>query len=86
MEERASDGKLVLGLNAYRELCTLQITGEGVFIKKEAVLSSANVAAARAVETVAMLKKVLADDAAERYFRHQLISIVKGFLKCHVSN
>lgn len=66
LEERSADGKLVLGLNAYRELCTLQISGDGVFIRKEAVLSCANVAASRAVEMVEMLKKCLAADAAER--------------------
>ena len=66
LEERSADGKLVLGLNAYRELCTLQITGNGVFITKEAVLSSANVAAARAVEMVTALKESLTADAAER--------------------
>lgn len=59
-----------MGLNAYRELCTLQISGDGVFIRKEAVLSCANVAASRAVEMVEMLKKCLAADAAERYIRH----------------
>lgn len=55
-----------MGLNAYRELCTLQISGDGVFIHKEVVLSCANVAAARAVEMVEMLKKSLAADAAVR--------------------
>ncbi|XP_046438503.1 exosome complex component RRP45-like isoform X2 [Daphnia pulex] len=66
LEERSADGKLVMGLNAYRELCTLQISGDGVFIHKEAVISCANVAASRAVQMVEMLKKSLADDAAER--------------------
>jgi len=47
-------------------LCTLQITGDGVFIDKKAVLSAANVAAARAVEMVSTLKEVLAADASER--------------------
>lgn len=56
-----------MGVNAYRELCTLQISGDGVFIHKEAVLTCANVAASRAVEVIEMLKKVLADDATERY-------------------
>lgn len=55
-----------MGLNAYRELCTMQISGDGVFIHKEAVLSCANVAASRAVNIVEKLKKALADDAAER--------------------
>ena len=55
-----------MGLNAYRELCTLQIAGEGVFISKDAVLSCANVAANRAVEMVNLLKTALSTDAAER--------------------
>ena len=67
MEERSADGKLTMGLNAYRELCTLQIAGEGVFINKEAVLSCANVAANRAIEMVNALKSALAADAVERY-------------------
>ncbi len=66
LEERSANGKLVMGLNAYRELCTLQISGDGVFIHKEAVLSCANVAASRAVEMVEMLKKALAANAADR--------------------
>lgn len=66
LEERSANGKLILGLNAYRELCTLQITGAGVFIEKSAVLSAANVAAVKAVEMVATLKQALASDATER--------------------
>lgn len=67
LEERSADGKLTVGLNAYRELCTLQIAGEGVFIGKEAVLSCANVAAVRALEMVNLLKKAISQDAADRY-------------------
>lgn len=74
LEERSSDGKLILGLNAYRELCTLQISGDAVFTKKEAVLSCANVAASRAVEMVGKLKAALASDAANRYLVNAMIS------------
>lgn len=44
----------------------MQISGNGVYINKDAVLSCANVAAARAVEIVATLKAALAKDAKER--------------------
>lgn len=57
-----------MGVNAYRELCTLQISGDGVYIQKEAVLSCANVAATKAVEMVEMLKTALAADSAERFY------------------
>jgi len=66
LEERSADGKLIMGLNAYKELCTLQIGGDGVFINKEAVMSCANIAASKAVELVKTLKTNLARDLAER--------------------
>lgn len=66
LEERSADGKLIMGLNAYKELCTLQISGEGVLINKDAVISCANIAASRAVRLVDTLKTVLAKDLSER--------------------
>lgn len=66
VEERSSDGKLIMGLNAYKELCTLQIGGDGVFINKDAVMSCASIAASKAVELVNSLKSNLAQDLSER--------------------
>lgn len=66
VEERSADGKLIMGLNAYKELCTLQIGGDGVFINKNAVMSCASIAASKAVELVNSLKTILAQDLSER--------------------
>jgi len=66
VEERSADGKLIMGLNAYKELCTLQIGGDGVFINKNAVMSCASIAASKALELVNNLKSSLAKDLSER--------------------
>jgi len=55
-----------MGLNAYKELCTLQIGGDGVFINKNAVMSCASIAASKALELVNNLKSSLAKDLSER--------------------
>ena len=76
LEERCADGRLIMAFNAYKELCTLHMAGDGVFVTKDAVLSCANVAAHRAVEMVALLKSAITKDANQRYSIKTLILLL----------
>jgi len=64
-EEVVMDGKLVLGINPYREICTLHLAGH-MLISKDMVLRLTSEAAAFAKESVAMIKNALASDADAR--------------------
>lgn len=34
-EEKVTEGKLVIGMNKYREICTLQLTGQMLLLKDQ---------------------------------------------------
>jgi len=64
-EESIMDGKLVLGINPYKEICTLHLAGK-MIIDKEFVIRLANTAYAHSKEIVSHLKNALANDEAAR--------------------
>ena len=64
-EEAIMDGKLVLGMNPYKEICTLHLAGH-MIIDKEFVIRLAHTASDHAKETVERLKNALARDEAAR--------------------
>merc|ERR1711944_214530 len=64
-EEAIMDGKLVLGINPYKEICTLHLAGK-MIIDKEFVIRLANTAYAYSKEIVLQLKNALANDEAAR--------------------
>ena len=64
-EEAVMDGKLVLGINPYREICTLHLAGH-MLIDKGLVLSLANSAVDFAKDTVNKIKSALTLDQEKR--------------------
>jgi len=65
LEEDCMQGKMVLGVNAYREICTLHLAGQ-VIINKGLVLKLAAIAADKAKKVVEMIKACLAEDEKAR--------------------
>ena len=59
------EGKIVFGVNPYREICTLHLAGN-MLIDKDAVLRYAHAAARHAKATVELMKARLEEDAAAR--------------------
>lgn len=76
LEERVADASLVLGVNAYRELCALYLGGSAVLASR-VILRCATHAALRAKQTVEILKIKLAIDAEEREAKRPV-----GFASC----
>lgn len=64
-EEAIMDGKLVLGMNPYKEICTLHLAGK-MIIDKNFVMYLANTAANMAKDTVDLVKNALARDDIAR--------------------
>jgi len=58
-------GKMVLGVNGYREICTLHLAGQ-IMVDKLLVLRLANTAAERSKKMVDKIKKSLAEDEEAR--------------------
>jgi len=65
LEEECMLGKMVLGVNAYREICTLHLAGQ-VIINKGLVLKLATIAAEKAKKVVEKIKACLAEDEKAR--------------------
>lgn len=65
LEERVADATLVLGVNAYRELCSLYLGGSAVLAPR-VILRCATHAALHAKQTVEFLKTRLAKDLEDR--------------------
>jgi len=65
IEESVMDGKIVLGMNPYREICTLHLAGK-MLIDKRIVLQQTNSAAENAKLTVDIIKKAIEKDEAIR--------------------
>lgn len=59
LEEDTMQGKMVLGVNAYREICTLHLAGQ-ILVDKKLVLRLANTAAEKAKRVVERIKAALA--------------------------
>ncbi|XP_023332130.1 uncharacterized protein LOC111704209 [Eurytemora carolleeae] len=60
-----TDGKMVLGVNGYREICTLHLASQ-ILVEKNLVLRLATTAAERAKRTVDKIKASLAQDEEAR--------------------
>ncbi|XP_043221251.1 exosome complex component rrp45-like [Amphibalanus amphitrite] len=69
IEERASEGLLTVGMNSYREICTLHLTGK-LLLSKQQVLECTELAAARARSLTSQLRRALTADEAERTALH----------------
>jgi len=73
LEEECCKGKMVIGVNAYREVCTLHLAGQ-VIIDKKLVLRLANVAAEKSKTIVELIKTCLAEEEERRKK-----GIIRGF-------
>jgi len=65
IEEEAMMGKMVLGVNGYREICTLHLAGQ-ILVDKTLVLRLATTAAEKAKKIVDKVKASLAKDEEDR--------------------
>jgi len=65
LEEECMGGKMVIGVNAYREICTLHLAGQ-VLVDKKLVLRLTNTAAEKAKKTVEKIKESLAKEEVLR--------------------
>eukprot|EP00092_Neocalanus_flemingeri_P000126 GFUD01000130.1.p1 GENE.GFUD01000130.1~~GFUD01000130.1.p1 ORF type:complete len:409 (+),score=144.72 GFUD01000130.1:43-1269(+) len=61
LEEECMGGKMVIGVNAYREICTLHLAGQ-VLVDKKLVLKLTNTAAEKAKKIVEKIKQSLAKE------------------------
>merc|ERR1711913_207505 len=61
IEEECMQGKLVLGVNAYKEICTLHLAGQ-VIVDKSIILRLANIAADKSRKVVEQIKSCLAKE------------------------
>ncbi|KAL5012734.1 hypothetical protein ScPMuIL_011285 [Solemya velum] len=64
-EEKVMDGKMVIGMNKHREICTLQITGE-ILLLKDQVLRCSNIAVVKVTEITELIHKALEHDRQVR--------------------
>merc|ERR1719342_1214211 len=65
LEEECMGGRLVVGVNAYREVCTLHLGGQ-VLVDKKLVLRLTNSAADRSKKIVEKIKLSLSKEEALR--------------------
>jgi len=65
IEEEAMLGKMVLGVNGYREMCTLHLAGQ-VLVDKKMILRLANIAAEKSRKSVDKIKESLKKDEESR--------------------
>ena len=65
LEEAIMDGKIVLGMNPYKEICTLHLAGK-MLIEKSVVLKLVNSAAENAKTNVEIIKRALERDESLR--------------------
>lgn len=64
-EEKVMDGRMVIGMNKHREICTLQITGQMLLLKDQ-VLRCSNIAVVKVTEMTELIHKALENDRQER--------------------
>jgi len=58
LEEECMGGKMVIGVNAYREICTLHLAGQ-VLVDKKLIIKLTNTAASKAKKIVEIIKESL---------------------------
>ena len=80
LEEAIMDGKLVLGMNPYKEICTLHLAGK-MLIEKSIVLKLVNSAAENAKLNVELIKKALERDENLRSTGQEELGLVNS-MKC----
>ena len=73
LEEDCSKGKMIIGVNAYREVCTLHLAGQ-VIIDKKLVIRLAHTAAEKSKKIVEKIKQSLAEEEERRKK-----GIIRGF-------
>lgn len=64
-EEKVMDGRMVIGMNKHREICTLQITGQMLLLKDQ-VLRCSNIAVVKVAEITELIHLALENDRQER--------------------
>ncbi|KAL4230579.1 Exosome complex component RRP45 [Mactra antiquata] len=64
-EEKVMDGRMIIGMNKHREICTLQITGQMLLLKDQ-VLRCSNIAVVKVTEITELIHKALENDREER--------------------
>ncbi|XP_078683512.1 exosome complex component RRP45-like isoform X2 [Branchiostoma floridae x Branchiostoma belcheri] len=64
-EERVMNGRMVVGMNMHREICTLMMSG-GMLLVKEQVLRCSQIATVKVAEIIELIQKALDKDAQAR--------------------
>ncbi|XP_029638761.1 exosome complex component RRP45 isoform X1 [Octopus sinensis] len=64
-EEKVMDGKMVIGMNKYREICTLQMAGD-MLLMHEQILRCSNIAVVKVTEITELIQKALENDKQAR--------------------
>lgn len=64
-EEKVMDGKMVIGMNKHREICTLQVSGE-MLLMKDQVLRCSNIAVVKVTEITELIQRALENDRQAR--------------------
>ncbi|XP_061165379.1 exosome complex component RRP45-like [Saccostrea echinata] len=64
-EEKVMDGKMVIGMNKHREICTLQVSGE-MLLMKDQVLRCSNIAVVKVTEITELIQRALEHDREAR--------------------
>jgi len=64
-EEKVMDGKMVIGMNKHREICTLQVTGD-MLLHKDQVLRCSSIAVTKVMKTTELIVQALENDKQAR--------------------
>nr|XP_022322311.1 exosome complex component RRP45-like isoform X5 [Crassostrea virginica] len=64
-EEKVMDGKMIIGMNKHREICTLQVSGE-MLLMKDQVLRCSNIAVVKVTEVTELIQRALENDRQAR--------------------
>lgn len=78
-EEKVMDGKMVVGMNKHRELCTLQVTGQ-MLLLKEQVLRCSSIAVTKVTKITELIHQALENDKQARLKgeKHGFAVLVSG--------
>jgi len=64
-EEKVMEGKMVIGMNKHREICTLQVTGQ-MLLLKEQVCRCSSIAVTKVIDTTELIIRALENDKLAR--------------------
>ncbi|CAG5123584.1 unnamed protein product, partial [Candidula unifasciata] len=78
-EEKVTEGKLVIGMNKYREICTLQLTGQMLLLKDQ-VLRCSNIAVTKVARLTELIHEALDNDkqARSKGEKHGFAEMITG--------